>query len=153
MEIDSQTGEVKVSWKDPETDLILKMKTPDVILAVGRGLAPSRAIQLLEDEVHLHMFDIREWVGRQPNQIRRMRSRLIGRNGMIRSRIEDLTGTEIAIYGSTVIVIGDDMGLEIAKPAIESILRGSEHGNVLHGLEKDLSLIHNSEPTRPRLIW
>ena len=66
-----------------------------------------------------------------------MRSRLIGRNGMIRSRIEDLTGTEIAIYGSTVIVIGDDMGLEIAKPAIESILRGSEHGNVLHGLEKD----------------
>ena len=136
LEIDSQTGEVSISWEDQEIDPILKMKTPDVILSIGRGLAPSRAIQLLEDEVHLHMFDIREWVGRQPNQIRRMRSRLIGRNGMIRSRIEDLTGTEIAIYGSTVIVIGDDMGLEIAKPAIESILRGSEHGNVL------LSLIH-----------
>ena len=137
LEIDSQTGEVSILWEDQEIDPILKMKTPDVRLSIGRGLAPSRAIQLLEDEVHLHMFDIREWVGRQPNQIRRMRSRLIGRNGMIRSRIEDLTGTEIAIYGSTVIVIGDDMGLEIAKPAIESILRGSEHGNVLHGLEKD----------------
>ena len=83
------------------------------------------------------MYDIREWVGRQPNQIRRMRSRLIGRNGLIRSRIEELSGTEIAIYGSSVIIIGDDMGLEIANPAIESILRGAEHGSVLHGLEKD----------------
>tara|TARA_Y100001970_G_scaffold167677_1_gene205131 strand:- start:4890 stop:5621 length:732 start_codon:yes stop_codon:yes gene_type:complete len=137
LEIDSQSGEVRVSWGDSEVDPIVKMKTPDVILAIGRGLAPARAVQLLEDEVHLFMFDIREWVGRQPNQIRRMRSRLIGRNGMIRSRIEELTRTEIAIYGSTVIVIGDDMGLEIAKPAIESILRGAEHGNVLHGLEKD----------------
>ncbi len=137
LEIDSQTGEVRVFWEDQEVDPIVKMKTPDVILAIGRGLSPTRAVQLLEDEIHLVMFDIREWVGRQPNQIRRMRSRLIGRNGMIRSRIEELTGSEIAIYGSTVIVIGDDMGLEIAKPAIESILRGAEHGNVLHGLEKD----------------
>ena len=137
LEIDSQTGEVRVFWEAQEVDPIVKMKTPDVILAIGRGLSPTRAVQLLEDEIHLVMFDIREWVGRQPNQIRRMRSRLIGRNGMIRSRIEELTGSEIAIYGSTVIVIGDDMGLEIAKPAIESILRGAEHGNVLHGLEKD----------------
>ena len=29
------------------------------------------------------------------------------------------------------------MGLEIANPAIESILRGAEHGSVLNGLEKD----------------
>ena len=29
------------------------------------------------------------------------------------------------------------MGLEVANPAIESILRGAEHGSVLHGLEKD----------------
>ena len=88
-------------------------------------------------EMCIRDSDIREWVGRQPNQIRRMRSRLIGRNGLIRSRIEELSGTEIAIYGSSVIVIGDEMGLEVANPAIESILRGAEHGSVLHGLEKD----------------
>ena len=137
LEIDSRTGEVSVDWADSEVDPVIRMKTPDVILAIGRGLSPKRAVQLLEDEIHLQVYDIREWVGRQPNQIRRMRSRLIGRNGLIRSRIEDLSGTEIAIYGSSVIIIGDDMGLEIAKPAIESILRGAEHGSVLHGLEKD----------------
>ena len=57
------------------------------------------------------MYDIREWVGRQPNQRRRMRSRLIGRNGRIRSLIEEMSQTEMAIYGSTVLVIGDEDGL------------------------------------------
>ena len=137
LEIDSRTGEVSVEWANSEVDPVIRRKTPDVILAIGRGLSPKRAVQLLEDEIHLRMYDIREWVGRQPNQIRRMRSRLIGRNGLIRSRIEELSGTEIAIYGSSVIIIGDEMGLEIANPAIESILRGAEHGRVLQGLEKD----------------
>ena len=83
------------------------------------------------------MYDIREWVGRQPNQTRRMRSRLIGRNGRIRSLIEEMSQTEMAIYGSTVLVIGDEDGLALATPAIENILNGAEHGTVLHGLEQD----------------
>ena len=83
------------------------------------------------------MYDIREWAGRQPNQTRRMRSRLIGRNGRIRSLIEEISSCEMAIYGSTVLVIGDEDGLALAAPAIEGILRGSEHSTILHGLEQD----------------
>jgi ribosomal RNA assembly protein len=113
------------------------MKMPDVIVAIGRGLAPKRAVQLIQDEVSLKMYDIREWVGRQPNQTRRMRSRLIGRNGRIRSLIEEISRCEMAIYGSTVLVIGDEDGLALAAPAIEGILRGSEHSTILHGLEQD----------------
>ena len=113
------------------------MKMPDLIMAIGRGLAPKRALQLLNDDIFLRMYDIREWVGRQPNQVRRMRSRLIGTNGRIRSLIEELSGCEISIYGSTVLIIGDDESLLIAGPAIEGILRGSEHGTVLYGLEQD----------------
>jgi len=137
LEIESDTGDVFADWDHQEADPILRMKMPDVIRAIGRGLAPKRAVKLLEDEVFLRMYDIREWVGRQPNQTRRMRSRLIGRNGRIRSLIEEITHTEMAIYGSTVLVIGDEEGLALATPAIENILNGAEHGNVLHGLEKD----------------
>ena len=134
--IDSQTGDVSILW-DEEVDPIKKMKIPDVINAVGRGLAPKRAIQLIEDEMFLRIYDIREWVGRQPKQTRRMRGRLIGTNGRIRTLIEEFSNCEIAIYGSTVVVIGESEGLELATPAIEGILRGSEHGTVLFGLEKD----------------
>ena len=138
LHIESNSGDVSVIWPEDEvSDPIIKMKLPDVVFAIGRGLAPLRAVQLLEDEVFLRMYDIREWVGRQPNQTRRMRSRLIGTNGRIRSLIEELTGTEMAIYGSTVLVIGDQESLALATPAIEGILQGSEHGTVLFGLEQD----------------
>ena len=127
---------------EPETDMsdpdpIKRMKVPDVISAIGRGFSPERAVQLLEDDFFLRLYDIREWVGRQPNQTRRMRSRLIGTNGRIRTLIEEHTGCEISIYGSTVAVIGDDESLALAAPAIEGILGGSEHGTVLFGLEQD----------------
>ena len=137
LEIDSQTGDVSAIWEVDEPDPIVKMKMPDVILAIGRGLAPSRAVQLIQDDIFLRMYDIREWVGRQPNQTRRMRSRLIGRNGRIRSLIEEISNCEMAIHGSTVLVIGDQDGVALAAPAIEGILRGSEHSTVLHGLEQD----------------
>ena len=72
LHIDSDTGEVNANWFD-DSDPIIRIKMPDVIRAIGRGMAPVRAITLLEDDVHLKMYDIREWVGRQPNQIQRMR--------------------------------------------------------------------------------
>ena len=137
LEIDSKSGEVMADWGAAGADPIVRMKMPEVIVAIGRGLAPKRAVQLIQDEVFLKMYDIREWVGRQPNQTRRMRSRLIGRNGRIRSLIEEISRCEMAIYGSTVLVIGDEDGLALAAPAIEGILRGSEHSTVLHGLEQD----------------
>ncbi|MFL2532321.1 MAG: RNA-processing protein [Marine Group II euryarchaeote MED-G34] len=137
LEIDSKSGEVMAEWGDEGADPIVRMKMPDVIVAIGRGLAPKRAVQLIRDEVFLKMYDIREWAGRQPNQTRRMRSRLIGRNGRIRSLIEEISSCEMAIYGSTVLVIGDEDGLALAAPAIEGILRGSEHSTILHGLEQD----------------
>ena len=136
LDIDSKTGEVMAEWEE-EPDPVVRMKMPDVVLAIGRGLAPSRAVQLIEDDIFLMMYDIREWVGRQPNQTRRMRSRLIGRNGRIRSLIEEISNCEMAIHGSTVLVIGDQDGVALAAPAIEGILRGSEHSTVLHGLEQD----------------
>ncbi len=91
--VDSESGDVMADWGEQEVDPILRMKMPDVIRAIGRGLAPKRAVKLLEDEIFLRIYDIREWVGRQPNQTRRMRSRLIGRDGRIRSLIEEISRT------------------------------------------------------------
>ena len=136
LSIDSQTGDVSITWTgDP--DPIRRMKVPDVISAIGRGFSPERAVQLLDDDVFLRMYDIREWVGRQPNQTRRMRSRLIGTNVRIRTLIEEMSGCEIAVYGSTVAVLGGNDALSLATPAIEGILGGSEHSTVLFGLEQD----------------
>jgi ribosomal RNA assembly protein len=135
--IDSETGEVSALWPE-DADPVHRIKLPDIIRAIGRGLAPNRAVRLISDDTFLRMYDIREWVGRRGNHTRRMRSRLIGRDGKIRTLIEGFTGTEIAIHCSTtVVVIGDEAGLMMACTAIEGLLDGAEHSTVIRGMEKD----------------
>ena len=83
------------------------------------------------------MVDLRNFVGKRSNQQRRIRSRIIGSQGKVRKLIESLTDTEITIYKSTVVIIGEQEGLFAARQAIEMLAGGSEHGSVLGYLEKD----------------
>ena len=51
--------------------------------------------------------------------------------------IEQHTGTEISIYKSTVVLVGEGFGLSSARQAIEMLASGSEHGTVLKFLERE----------------
>ena len=134
LHIDSTSGDVSVIWDD-EFDPIIRMKFPDVIRAIGRGMNPERALQLLKDDQHLILHDMREYVGKNSNQQRRVRSRLIGRNGRIRELIEEHSGAEVVIYGSTVVIIGDEDALPLASQAVERLLQRAEQSSVLKHLE------------------
>jgi len=138
IQIDSISGEIEVTW--PEAggyDPVKALKLPDVIKAVGRGMAPGRAIQLLQDDWFFEMVDLKEHVGKRSNQQRRIRARIIGSEGKIRKMIEQHTGTEISIYKSTVVLVGEGAGLISARQAIEMLASGSEHGTVIKYLEKE----------------
>tara|TARA_A100001037_G_scaffold262161_1_gene251584 strand:- start:272 stop:1015 length:744 start_codon:yes stop_codon:yes gene_type:complete len=138
IQIDSTTGEIEVTWPDAGGyDPVKALKLPDVIKAVGRGMAPGRAIQLLQDDWFFEMVDLRDYVGKRSNQQRRIRARIIGSEGKIRKMIEQHTGTEISIYKSTVVLVGEGAGLSAARQAIEMLASGSEHGTVLKYLEKE----------------
>lgn len=137
MLIDSTSGDVSITWDPAKTDPIKMMKFPEIIKAIGRGMSPNKAIKLLEDECYFQLYDMREWVGKQYLQQKRMRGRLIGSEGKIRRFIEQNTGCEMAVYGSTVVLIGDEEGLPLASNAVERILRGSEHGTVIKALERE----------------
>ncbi|MEE3082830.1 MAG: KH domain-containing protein [Candidatus Thermoplasmatota archaeon] len=136
LHIDSKTGDISVTWEE-NVDPVMRMKFPDVIKAIGRGMNPDRAIQLLEDEQHLILHDIREYVGKNANQQRRIRSRIIGRNGRIRELIEEHSGAEMVIYGSTIVIIGDEDALPLASQAVTRLLQGAEHSSVLKHLETE----------------
>ncbi len=66
-----------------------------------------------------------------------MRGRLIGRNGRIRKLIEEHSGCEMAVYGSTIVLVGDEEGLPLASKAVERILCGAEHSSVIKRLERE----------------
>ena len=136
--IDSETGDVEVEWGEPGSyDPVKAMKLPDVVKAIGRGMAPEAAVRLLDDDHFFELIDLRDYVGKRSNQQRRVRARIIGRQGKIRKLIEQLTQTQISIYNSTVVLVGEESGLFAARQAIEMLAGGSEHGSVIGFLERD----------------
>ena len=79
--------------------------------------------------------NIREFSGKSPKQVERVRARLIGENGRARKSIESLSGTKLSIYGRTVSIIGDVSKMKNASDAISALCLGSMHGSVYGRLE------------------
>jgi ribosomal RNA assembly protein len=133
--IDAEDGEVTVSG--PETDPGAVLKARDIVLAVGRGFSPERAMRLAKENTFLAVIDIKFTTGhREKAALRRIRARVIGSAGRARARIEELSGCSVSVYGSTVALIGDEQQLERARRAVELLLRGSEHSTVFHLLAR-----------------
>ena len=134
LDIDSETGETLISGIGKVED-IQPFKAIEIITAIGRGFSPSNAMKLLEGENTLHVIDLREFVGKSPNQVERIKGRIIGENGKARRNMERLSDTYISVYGRTVSIIGDTSKLKLAVDAISSISNGSMHGSVYNKLE------------------
>ena len=135
IEVDAEEGEVRIHSPDDDPGAALLAR--DIAIAIGRGFAPERALRLLRDGVMLAILDIKLETGkRRKSSLRRIRARVIGTNGRVRERIEELSGCFVCVYGSTVALIGDERQLERARRAVELLLRGSEHSTVFHLLAR-----------------
>ena len=116
-------------------DALGPFKAAEIVAAIGRGFAPDRAMSLLDEGRSLHVVDLREFAGRSPSQIGRIKGRIIGERGRARRSMESLTGASISVYGRTVAVIGTAASLRLAVEAITSLSSGSMHGAVYGRLE------------------
>lgn len=116
-------------------DPIDPFKAAEIVAAIGRGFAPERAMALLGEDRALHVIDLREFAGKSPSQIGRIKGRIIGERGRARRSMESLTGASISVYGRTVAVIGSAASLKMAVEAISSLSSGSMHGAVYGRLE------------------
>ena len=124
-------------------DPLMELKMADVIKAIGRGFNPDKALRLMEDDEYLEVIDLKEHVS--DKQIKRVRGRLIGREGKTRKIIEDLTLCDMIIYGNTVGLIGNSISLPVAKHAVDMLINGSEHSSVYGYLEGQRPRLRISE--------
>jgi ribosomal RNA assembly protein len=133
LDIDSESGSVAV---DSVGDPVSGMVAPDIVRAVGRGFKPDAALSLLDND--LRMFDLIDLAEhtRNKNDLQRQKGRLIGENGRTRELMEELTGAEVVIYGSTLGVIGQPEEVEAVRRATKMILDGAPHGAVYSFLER-----------------
>jgi len=128
-------GEVSVVEENPN-DPVAGMKALDIVKAIGRGFSPQNAYRLLDDMEYLELIDMKDYVGGKAEHLVRLRARVIGSNGKTRRLIEELTGATMSVYGSTVGIIGQPEQVDVARRAVDMILRGSEHATVYRFLER-----------------
>ncbi|HOX35132.1 MAG TPA: KH domain-containing protein [Methanoregulaceae archaeon] len=132
--IDSKEGMVRVEGADDNAVPLLR--AIEVINAVNRGFSPGRAFELLEDEdLLLEVIDL-SGLADNPRQLDRLRGRIIGKDGRAREQIENMTDTEISVFGKTVAIIGYPEQLKVARSAVDMLIEGVPHENVFAFLDK-----------------
>ena len=137
LRIDSQTGDIEITLMPNAQDPTVLFRAKEVILAIGRGFSPEHAFRLLEDdEAVLEVIDLRETVGRSQSDMKRLKGRIIGKEGKTRRIIEELTEATVSVYGHTVSIIGNMDQADAAKEAIRMLIRGSLHRTVYRFLHR-----------------
>jgi ribosomal RNA assembly protein len=142
LQIDSEAGGVTLMLGEKAEDPSALFRAKDVVTAIGRGFSPEHALRLIRDEeAILDVIDLRSIFGRSESDIRRVKGRVIGMDGKTRRTVEELTDTNISVYGHTISIIGDAEEAQAAREAIQMLIDGSLHSTVyrfLHKKRRDL---------------
>lgn len=137
LQIDSEAGDVNILMKKSASDPSMLFTAKDIVTALGRGFSPEHAFRLIRDEeAMLDLIDLRAVFGKSEGDIKRVKGRIIGMNGKTRTIIEELTDANVAVYGHTVAIIGTMDQIQIAREAIEMLIKGSMHGTVYRFLHR-----------------
>ncbi len=131
LDVDSKEGDVFLYGEDA----INLFNAREVIKAIGRGFNPDIAMQLLKPDYMFESLRLNDYANSKANEIR-LKGRIIGKEGKARKNLEELTDTNIIVYGKTISFIGPVENIVIAKKAIESLLSGSRHATVYKWLEQ-----------------
>ena len=137
LQIDGEAGDVNILMKENAADPSMLFKAKDVVTALGRGFSPEHAFRLIRDEeAVLDMLDLRAIFEKSEADIKRVKGRIIGMNGKTRTIIEELTDAHVAVYGHTVAIIGTMEQVQVAREAIEMLIKGNMHGTVYRFLHR-----------------
>jgi len=135
--IDSETGDLTITLNAEAQDPSLLFRAKEVVTAIGRGFSPDRAFRLIhEEDTALEIIDLREMFGRSLSDLQRIKGRIIGQEGKTRRIIEELTEADISVHGHTVSIMADLDQMEVAREAVQMLLRGSQHSTVYRFLHR-----------------
>lgn len=132
LHIDSAEGLVTI---ERVGDPVGELKAADIVKAVGRGFPLLKALRISEDDCILDIVNLKDYK-KQQKDIERIRGRIIGEDGKSKKRIEQMTETDISIYGKTVCIIGRMELVQVAKQAVDRLARGQEHSTVFKFIER-----------------
>lgn len=143
IDIDSKEGEVIIDdheSKNPLMTIIIE----NVIRAIGRGFSPEKAELLFKEDTDFFIFDLHDYVGKKDSHIRRLKSRVIGKEGKTKRVLEDLTDSKISVYGHTIAIISNIEKMNIMKKSVDMLITGSKHATVYRFIEAQMKELRRS---------
>lgn len=126
----NEDGEVSLTG-DSHQEFFLK----DVIRAIGRGFNPNDAEKLLKDSYSMEIIDLKE-VCKGENDAKRIKGRIIGEEGKMKTEIEAATECKISVYGWTAGIIAPLDTMQYALKAVNKIIEGAQLTTVFNDLAR-----------------
>lgn len=135
--IDSKTGDCDVipNLKNPNYNPLNTLMAQKIINAISRGFNPDKALKLLDEDYELEIFNLISLIGKSEKLLKRIKGRIIGRNGEMRRVLERFTECFLSVYGKTVGIIASYENLQIARKAVSMLIKGNPHHVVIKFLE------------------
>lgn len=134
LEIDSEGGDVMIS-NAAKPEEMSPFKAVEIVTAIAKGFSPNRADRLLNEEVTLHVQDLKEFTSKSNNALERIKGRIIGLDGKARKVMEELSGAYISVYGHSVAMIGNSEEIRLVNEAVTMLAKGSTHKSVYNILQ------------------
>lgn len=108
----------------------------NVITAFGRGFSLDKAYRLLNEDFFFQQINLKDAFGSK-EQIMRVKARIIGTEGKAKEYIESVSGADIAVFGSSVSIIGKIDDLKVAEAAVRMLIGGGTHKTAYMVMEKE----------------
>ena len=132
LNIDSEVGSIQINSSDP----LKEMVAGEVVKSIGVGFSPEKALLLLDDEMLiLDTIDLSK-VTTTKKDIKRLKGRIIGKDGKTRELMETLTGAKISVHWKKVGIIGTPDQTQIIRRGLEMLINGVPHASVYNYLER-----------------
>ncbi len=143
--IDSEDGSIIINSTSETPDPSYIWKTREILRAIACGFNADRATLLIDDEIYLESIELEG----TKNNIKRLKSRIIGENGKARKMIETSTSACVSVFGNQVSIIGELTEIKNAKEAVILLINGSKHSTVFRYLEQ----LRFRSRMQPPKIW
>lgn len=134
--VDKVNGYAVIEPTPGVTQVTNVIKAQEILKALSIGFPPERAWRLLDEDQVLIIIDLKEVVGDAPNHLTRIKGRVIGEGGRVKKNIEEITGTYISVYEDVIGIIGEYERANIAREAVEMLIRGRQHSTVYRYLDR-----------------
>ena len=145
--IDSESGKYRIEANEKAVPLeeneefespgLREYITNHILQAINYGFSPDKALTLLKGDKLLEIIDLEKTLSSSEKRLKRIKGRLIGREGKMRSSLEQMTGIILSVHGKFLAIIGDHDSMKVAKKAVNMILQGAPHKPVIDYLRRE----------------